>query len=189
MFVASIPKNDVGRLAGEGCVVNINGKPETVKRNGDCLCWREEVRPILEELRNGSGVMFVCGDQEGGEYHVIDALETRKHVLPKEPSDEKSPYYWIAINQASCAMSSIPMPDVPKVTPTPQGLIGFPTLAAAKAAQELCLTAPIPEVAEAIDGWRGGKDGAVVVDCDNPEPPQPQTVWSTQGTPGNSPSR
>ena len=86
MFVASIPKNDVGKLAGEGCVVKINAKPETVKRIGNCLCWREERRPILEESSNGSSVMFVCGEDEGGEYHVIDALRTSKYVLPKEPS-------------------------------------------------------------------------------------------------------
>lgn len=89
MFVASIPKNDVEKLAGEGCVVTINGKPETVRRNGDCLCWREDVRPILEEFSNGSSVTFVCGEQEGGEYYLIDPLQTRKYVLPEKASDDQ----------------------------------------------------------------------------------------------------
>jgi hypothetical protein len=101
-----------------------------------------------------------------------------QRIIIDEVHSRQASHYWIAINQASCAMSAIPMPGVPKVTPTPQGLIGFPTLAAAKAAQQLCLTAPIPDVAEAIEGWRAGKDGAVVVDCDNPEPPQDVTLWS-----------
>ena len=104
-----------------------------------------------------------------------------KQSITDEVQHRQSSYYWIAINQASCAMSAIPMPGVPKVTPTPQGLIGFPTLASAKAAQQICLTAPIPTVAEAVQGWRAGKDGAVVIDCDNPEPPQAQTFWSVPG--------
>ena len=70
--------------------MTINGQPETVKRNGECLCWRAEVRPILEELSNGSHMTFVCGEQEGGEYHVIDALQTRKYVLPKKPNVDGS---------------------------------------------------------------------------------------------------
>ena len=84
--------------------------------------------------------------------------------------------YWIAINQSSCAMCTIPVLGIPEVTPKPQGLIGFPAFATAKAAQELCLTALIPTVAKAIQGWRDGKDGAVVIDCDNPEPPQTPTI-------------
>jgi hypothetical protein len=87
-------------------------------------------------------------------------------------------YYWIAVNQASCVISAIPMPGVPVVSPTPQRFIGVPSVAAAKKAQQMCMTAPTPDVAEAIDGWRAGKEGAIVVDCDNPEPPQAQTVWS-----------
>ncbi len=101
-----------------------------------------------------------------------------KHVIMDEVHRRQRSNYWIAINQASCAMCPAPMSGVPIVTPRPQGLVGFPTLAAAKAAQELCLTAPIPAVARAVRGWREGQDGAIVVDCDNPEPPQAQTIWS-----------
>jgi predicted dinucleotide-binding enzyme len=100
------------------------------------------------------------------------------HIVLDEVHRGQRSNYWIAINQASCAICQMPMTGVPIVTPRPQGLIGFPTLTAAKAAQELCLTAPIPAVAKTIKEWRAGKEGAVVIDCDNPEPPQAVTIWS-----------
>jgi len=90
--------------------------------------------------------------------------------------------YWIAINGASCALCRLPSTVPPTVTPRPQGLIGFRTLKEAQAAQSLCLTAPIPEVAKAIKQWRRGKSGVVCVDVPNPEPPTTgPTIWSLPG--------
>lgn len=97
--------------------------------------------------------------------------------IKDESRDNKQSYYWIAINRSSCAMCSVPMPGVPAVSPRPQGLIGFPTFAAAKTAQELCLTAPIPTVEKAVMGWRAGKGGVRFVEYKNPERPQAQTHW------------
>ena len=57
-------------------------------------------------------------------------------------SDER---YWIAINGASCALTAFPMRH-PFVIPTPEQLLGFPTLDEARKAQQVCLNAPMPEV-------------------------------------------
>jgi hypothetical protein len=53
--------------------------------------------------------------------------------------------YWIAINGSSCALSPLPMRN-PKASPTPEQLIGFPTLEEAQFAQNLCLHAPMKKV-------------------------------------------
>ena len=46
--------------------------------------------------------------------------------------------YWIALNGASCAMSSMPMRR-PEVSPRPWQLIGLPTFEEAREAQRICL--------------------------------------------------
>jgi hypothetical protein len=97
--------------------------------------------------------------------------------MEKGDEGDEQAYYWIAINHSSCAMCSVPMSGVPGVSPRPQGLIGFPTFVAAKAAQKLCLTAPIPVVEKAVMGWRAGKGGVRFVEYKNPERPQAQTHW------------
>ncbi len=97
-------------------------------------------------------------------------------------SRERKECYWIAINGASCVLSSFPSTTPPTVSPRPQGLIGFPTYKQAEAAQRLCLTAPIPEVAKAIKRWRRGKGGEVCADLPNPEPPTTgPTIWTLPG--------
>src|SRR5262245_40271775 len=67
-----------------------------------------------------------------------EAKRRREH----EPSELR---YWIALNGPSCAINTVPMRE-PVVSPTPEQLIGYPTLEEAQAAQRLCLTAPIEEV-------------------------------------------
>jgi hypothetical protein len=94
-----------------------------------------------------------------------------------EHDGKETVYYWIAINRSSCAMCTVPMSGVPGVSPRPQGLIGFPTFAAAKAAQKLCLTAPIHSVKKAVIGWRAGNGGVRFVEYKNPQRPQAQTHW------------
>lgn len=66
--------------------------------------------------------------------------------------------YWIAINGASCAIASAPMKN-PKVTPTPQQLLGFPTFEAAKHAQTVCLTAPMGEVVRFLQSLAHERQG------------------------------
>jgi hypothetical protein len=53
--------------------------------------------------------------------------------------------YWIAINGSSCTLSSLPMRN-PKATPTPEQMLGFPTLEEAQRAQRICLRAPMDVV-------------------------------------------
>ena len=52
--------------------------------------------------------------------------ESEDLKLPNDLAEEKS-YYWKAINGASCAASSVPMPMRLQVVPTPQQLVGFNT--------------------------------------------------------------
>jgi hypothetical protein len=84
--------------------------------------------------------------------------------------------YWIAINRSSCAMCSIPMDQPPIVSPTPELLVGFPTLAEAKAAQTLCLTAPINKVQAALTRWQESED-IVIHRCVHPQKPRATTEW------------
>ena len=57
-------------------------------------------------------------------------------------------YYWLAINGASCAASTMPIPATAKikVTPRPEQLIGFSTREEQMKVQKMCLEAPMNEV-------------------------------------------
>jgi hypothetical protein len=88
--------------------------------------------------------------------------------------------YWIAINGASCAISSMPMRN-PMVTPTPQQMIGFPTLEEAQDAQRICLTASMDEVRRFMKSLRPdvGSGRVRVTTPDNPQPPtRGPTSWT-----------
>lgn len=91
----------------------------------------------------------------------------------------KNERYWIAINQASCAISQLPMTE-PTVTPTPEQLLGFPTLEEAEQAQKVCLTAPIPEVTAYLRRLtpRVNSGEIRVIEPAHPEPPGDVTCWS-----------
>jgi hypothetical protein len=81
--------------------------------------------------------------------------------------------YWIAINGSGCAITALPMRN-PKVTPTPQQLLGFPTYEEAAEAHRICLQAPLDEVRRLFESLRACvKSGRVRVI--QPRHPQPQT--------------
>lgn len=87
--------------------------------------------------------------------------------------------YWIAINGASCAIASLPMNN-PRVTPTPQQLLGFPTLKEARHAQKVCLTAPMDEVIRFLRSLAPdvGTGRITAITPDNPDPPTSgTTIW------------
>ena len=89
--------------------------------------------------------------------------------------------YWIAINSTSCALASFPMTN-PVVSPTPQQMLGFPTLEQAKHAQQICLTSPINEVKRFPQSLSPDvKAGRItVIAPDNPEPPtHGPTIWTS----------
>ena len=91
-------------------------------------------------------------------------------------SDER---YWIAINGASCALTAFPMRH-PLVIPTPEQLLGFPTLDEARKAQQVCLNAPMPEVKRFMQSLSADvMAGRVrVIKPKHPEPPTSgQTAW------------
>jgi hypothetical protein len=89
-------------------------------------------------------------------------------------------YYWIAINGASCARASMPMRKFPKVSPTPQQIIGFPTLEEAQYAQHVCLTASMKEMRRFLESLsRDIKAGRIACHTfRNPEAPtRDATTW------------
>jgi len=61
-------------------------------------------------------------------------------------------YFWIAINGSSCTASPVALRDTVVVSPIPQALVGFDTQKEQLAAQQLCLTAPIPKVRQWMKG-------------------------------------
>jgi hypothetical protein len=91
--------------------------------------------------------------------------------------------YWIALNGASCALTSLPLRN-PLVTPTPQQLLGFPTLKEAKRAQRICLQSSMNEVQRFFTSLspdvRAGRVRVI-----NPEQPQLPTrcptMWTEDG--------
>jgi hypothetical protein len=90
--------------------------------------------------------------------------------------------YWVAINGASCTISERPMRK-PIVKPTPQQLLGFPTYEEAKHAQNVCLTAPMPEVRRFLESIAPDvKAGRIVaIQPRRPEPPtRSETLWLVQ---------
>ncbi len=78
-------------------------------------------------------------------------------------------------------MCSIPLIR-PAVSPNPQTLIGFATYAEAKAAQEFCLAAPIPDIIE----WQQElleREDVVCLAMRDPEPPTSGATMWTEGEP------
>ncbi len=59
--------------------------------------------------------------------------------------------YWIAINGASCALSTIPWVN-PTTVPVAQQMFGFPTFEEARKAQHICLNDPTPKVEAFLQG-------------------------------------
>lgn len=87
--------------------------------------------------------------------------------------------YWIAINGGSCALTMMPL-EHPIVSPKPEQLLGFPTLAEAQKAQEICLTAPLAVVKSFLMNLQAKVDSGEVkaITMYHPEPPTPgPTIW------------
>ncbi len=92
--------------------------------------------------------------------------------------------YWLAINGASCAMSSMPMPGTVTVTPRPKMLVGFLTHAEAKTAQHSMLTAPIAKCRKLMDKWKKRHDVVMKVFKKPERPTHGPTIWRCQGQGG-----
>ena len=87
--------------------------------------------------------------------------------------------YWIAINGPSCARTSIPLRH-PKVSPTPDLLLGFPSPDEAREAQRICLEEPLTTVQQFIENLRPRVRAGEVqwIQFDHPEPPTTgPTAW------------
>ncbi|KAA5538604.1 hypothetical protein FYK55_27340 [Roseiconus nitratireducens] len=68
-----------------------------------------------------------------------------------EQNISETDWWWIAINQASCASAPIGSKKPPKVIPTPEQLVGYQTRQEQLAAQQLLLTEPIERVTEYME--------------------------------------
>src|ERR1700678_3201625 len=92
----------------------------------------------------------------------------------------KDQMYWLAVNQASCAMCDLPATaEEIECTPTPQQLIGFKSRDEAKEWQQFMLTAPIHQVkARAKKGL--DRDKVTIITPANPEEPCDKTLWTIQ---------
>jgi hypothetical protein len=90
-------------------------------------------------------------------------------------------YYWVAINGASAAVSSLPMPITVEVSPRPEGLIGYRTKEEQLERQKFFLTAPIKEVNDYMKfelGKEVARNEVVVIQPEKPErPTKGATFW------------
>jgi hypothetical protein len=106
------------------------------------------------------------------------AATTNKKGTGNSASGEHSRMlYWIAVNGASAAMASYPLPMTVKCIPVPELLIGFGNQKQARAFQNILLTAPLQIARKELNSLRRHRD-AVFIQPDNPEPPtKAVTVW------------
>jgi len=89
-------------------------------------------------------------------------------------------WWWLAVNGASCAASSAPLPSNIIVSPTPEQLLGFRSRDDQIAAQKLLLNAPMEEVDRFMEALAPKvKSGEVAyVRPEAPEPPtKGPTAW------------
>jgi hypothetical protein len=96
-------------------------------------------------------------------------------------SPQSEERYWIAINGASYAISSFPLRN-PMVTPTPELLIGFPTLEEAQEALDVCLHSPIAQrdvffLRRAPD-VKAGRIRLIRPEHSQPSAPGDPTMWT-----------
>jgi len=98
----------------------------------------------------------------------------------KDRVNPKDSWWWLAVNGASCAASSAPLPSNIIVSPTPEQLLGFRTREDQVAAQKLLLTAPMEDVNRFMETFATKvKSGEVAyVRPEAPEPPTDgPTAW------------
>ncbi len=87
-------------------------------------------------------------------------------------------FFWIAINGPSCALNARPLHWPIQLLPTPQFLIGFPTLAEAKEHQRSCLNDPASVVREKMESIADRDDIAFVATKDPDPPTTGPTFWA-----------
>jgi hypothetical protein len=111
--------------------------------------------------------------------NIVDDLEREgKQITDDAKLDDAR--YWIALNGSSCALFSLPLRN-PKVTPTPQQLLGFPTLEEAKWAQNICLTAQMSHVKKFMKRLRADVLTGRIrhIRPQHPQPPtRNETIWT-----------
>lgn len=173
MLLLSLPKS---KPTG---TCRINGKPAEYLVLQAHLEFRYEGedswdrRRILDALPDGDLIRFTCDDGPGSQEPYV--------VIRPQTGTQSDNFYWLAINGASVAASSLPMPLTVTVRPIPEQLIGYRTRKAQFAAQEFLLTASISEVASFMANEMPGKieSGEVVyIRPNNPEPPTTgATLW------------
>lgn len=72
MFLISVKNKDLPQLRSVGVAVRINGKPETLRREGDYLTYAENRCKILHSKYDPDMVSFTCashGDEH--EPHIV----------------------------------------------------------------------------------------------------------------------
>ena len=86
--------------------------------------------------------------------------------------------YWIALNGPSCAISRTPWRN-PVTIPVAQQYFGFPTLAEAERAQDICLHQPEAEVRRFLESLSPDvKCGRIrVIQPPYPQPPTRDATW------------
>jgi len=93
-------------------------------------------------------------------------------------------YWWLAINGASCAASSIPLPDYVVVRPTPERLLGYRTQAEQIDDQHRFLHHPKKTVRNYVRQLlpirvKAGEVKQLVME--QPERPTSETIWTVGG--------
>ncbi len=72
MLLISVKREELPKLHTSGVAVRINGKPETLKRDGDYLTYEGNRCKILSARDEGSLLAFTCAsDGDENEPHVI----------------------------------------------------------------------------------------------------------------------
>ena len=109
---------------------------------------------------------------------AVPAMSTNAPNADAPPGKSRL-LYWVAINGASAAVTSFPLPLTLKCCPTPELLIGFENLYEARSFQTLALTAPMRVVRKKIEAMRRNPK-AVFIAPPNPQPPtRGSTTWSS----------
>ncbi len=87
-------------------------------------------------------------------------------------------FFWIAINGSSCAINAVPLHWPIRLLPTPEFLIGFPTLAEAKEHQRSCLNDPVSVVRKNAQALVSRDDIAFVALKDSQPQTEGPTFWA-----------
>ncbi len=174
MLMLTLPKSEPTGTC------RINGESAQYRVSQDHLEFRYEGqeawdrRRILDAFQDGDLIRYTCdnGPESEGPYVVV-----RPQTAPQQ--DEE--FYWLAINGASCAASSVPLRPTLQVHPTPEQLIGFRTRDEQLSVQQFLLSAPIDEVEKFMREEMPRKVHAgevLYIRPANPEPPtRGTTLW------------